>query len=162
MSQPVGINIKAKSEDVINTAISRDKNINTESGNPYGAFINESERRLGALEPQQIDVAELTLILGGTSKNVANLAEVFIGDVDVAFVIEDSNNTYDVWHVIDPTGVSSAVDVNFDSRTIAAQDAAKFLGGGFKVVIRGTAAASFSGKGAEADLQLTFGFAAFE
>jgi hypothetical protein len=162
VSQPVGINLKAKSGDVINTAISQDKNINTESGNPYGAFIAESERQLGALEPQQIDVATLTLVLGGTSTNVASLAEVFAGDVDIAFVIDDSNNTYDVGHVIDPSGVSAEVEVNFDSRTIAAQDSAKFIGGGFKVAIRGSAAAGFSGKGAEADLQLTFGFAAFE
>jgi hypothetical protein len=163
VSQPVGINLKAKSSDVTGTAISEEKGINTESGNPFGAFVTEARRQLGeALQPAQIEVATLELVLGGTSTNVAALEQIFTGDVDVAFVVDDSNNTYDVGHVVDPSGVAAAVEVVFDSAAIAAQDASKFLGGGFKVVIRGPAAADFSGKGAEADLQLTFGFAAFE
>ena len=38
-SAPVGINLKAKSGEVVNNAISNDKGINTESGNPFGAFV---------------------------------------------------------------------------------------------------------------------------
>jgi hypothetical protein len=45
---------------------------------------------------------------------------------------------------------------------VADQDWAKFIGGSFKVIIRGTAAADFASKGAKADLQLAFTFAAFE
>jgi hypothetical protein len=38
----------------------------------------------------------------------------------------------------------------------------KLLGGSFKVVIRGPAAATFEAAGADADLQLTLTFAAYE
>ncbi len=39
-SEPVGINLKAKSSDTINNVVTDDKGINTESGNPYGAFVS--------------------------------------------------------------------------------------------------------------------------
>jgi hypothetical protein len=164
VSAPVGIDMKAKSGDVAGgAAISEQKDITTESGNPYGAFVADAQRKLGTVDATQIEIDNLTLILGGTSTKVSALDQVFTGDVDVAFVINDSNNTYDVAHITNPTGVGpSSMSVNFDSTTIAPQDTAKFIGGGFKVVIRGTAAADFAGKGAEADLQLTFTFAAFK
>ena len=55
-----------------------------------------------------------------------------------------------------------AVDVAFESSAVPTADFAKLLGGSFKVVIRGPAAATFSTKGAQANLQVTFTFAAFE
>ena len=66
-------------------------------------------------------------------------------------------------HVIDPTGVGPVgVDVTFDSDAVSDIDYTKLLGSNFKVVIRGTSAAGFSSKGADADLQLTFTFSAFK
>jgi hypothetical protein len=41
-------------------------------------------------------------------------------------------------------------------------DIAKIIGGGFKVVLNGPAAPDFAGKGADASLQVTFTFSAFE
>lgn len=161
-SAPVGINLKAKSGDVSNNAISDEKAINTESGNPYGAFVGDAQDALGA-DPSRIEVDELTLVLGAQSNGVTTLEEVYTGDVDVAFIMNDTNNTFDVGHVIDPTGVGPVgVDVVFDSAGLGDADYAKLLGGSFKVVIRGPAAAAFEAKGAEANLQLTFTFAAFE
>lgn len=57
------------------------------------------------------------------------------------------------------------VDLSLAGADLAPQDFLKYLDGGFKVVARGTAAPGFiakGAKGAEADLQLTFTFAAFE
>jgi hypothetical protein len=163
VSSPVGIELKAKSGDVTGAAVSEQKDITTESGNPYGAFVADAQRKLGTVQASQIEIDGLTLVLGGTSTNVSALEQVFTGDVDVAFVINDSNNTYDVAHITNPAGVGPAgMSVNFNSGTLAPQDTAKFVGGGFKVVIRGTAATGFAGKGAEANLQLTFTFVAFE
>jgi len=161
-SAPVGINLKAKSGDVANSAISDDKAITTESGNPYGAFVSDAQAKLGK-DPTRIEIDELTLTLGAQSTGVTALDEVYTGDVDVAFITNDTNNTYDAGHVMNPTGVGPVgVDVAFQSGDVSDADFAKFLGGSFKVVIRGPAAASFSAKGAEANLQLTFTFAAFE
>jgi two-component system, NtrC family, response regulator HydG len=89
--------------------------------------------------------------------------QIYAGDVDVLFLVDTSNNTYPAGRVTNPTGTGPVnVGVSFQSNAVADQDWSKFLGGGFKVVIRGTAAAEFSTKGAKADLQLTFTFAAYE
>ena len=88
---------------------------------------------------------------------------MFTGDVDVALLTNDTSNTYDVGHVVNPTSVGPVdVAVTFRSAAVSPTDFTRILGGNFKVVIRGPAATSFVGQGAEANLQLTFTFAAFE
>jgi hypothetical protein len=162
-SAPVSINLKAKSGDVTGTTISEQKGITTETGNPYGAFVNDARAKLGGKDPTRIEIDAVQLILGAQSTNVTVLENVFAGDVDAALVLDDSNNTYDAAHVTDPKGVGPvAMTVTFQPDTIAPQDLAKFLGGGFKVVLRGNAGAGFATKGAEANLEVTFTFAAFE
>jgi hypothetical protein len=161
-SAPVGINLKAKSSDVATTAITEDKAITTETGNPYGAFVSDAAARLGQA-PGLIEVDRVTLLLGAQSTNVTSLEEVFVGVVDVAFIMNDTDNTYQVGSVNNPSGVGPVeVAIGLDGGDMAPQDFAKYLGGGFKVVARGTAAPGFAAKGAEASLQLTFTFAAFQ
>lgn len=161
-SAPVAINLKAKSGDVSGTAVSEQKGINTESGNPYGAFVTDARRTIGR-DPRRIEIDEANLTLGAQSTGVVTLQEVFTGDVDVAFVMDTSNNTYDVGHVVDPMGVGPVgISIGFESPAVTADDYVKLLAGSFKVVIRGTAAPGFSTKGAEANLQVAFTFAAFE
>jgi len=164
-SQPVGINLKAKSSDTMNNTVSNDKGITTESSNPYGAFVNAAKAKLGGKDPSSIEIDHVELLLGGQSTNVTRLGEVFDGNVDVVFVINDSNNTYPA--ASGPVPASSTagpveLDASFDSSTLPDFDYIKLLGGGFKVLLRGPAAAGFTTKGAEADLQVTFTFAAFE
>jgi hypothetical protein len=162
-SAPVGIELKAKSGDVAQADVTETKDITTESGNPYGAFTNDATAKLGGHPPSRVEVDQLTLTLGAQSTGVAALEEVVTGDVDVAFLVNDSNNTYDAGHVTSPTGVGPvAMNPAFDWSLVAVTDQAKILGGGFKVVLRAPAAAGFSTKGAEADLQTTFTFSAFE
>jgi hypothetical protein len=162
-SAPVGIVLKAKSGDVNQSAVTEQKDITTESGNPYGAFTNDATAKLGGRAPSRIEIDQLTLTLGGQSTGVSALEQVLTGDVDVAFLVNDSNNTYDAGHVISPTGVGP-VDMtpSFDWSAVAATDQAKILGGGFKVVLRGPAAATFSTSSANASLQTTFTFTAFQ
>lgn len=161
-SEPVGINLKAKSSDSVNAVVTTDKQITTESGNPYGAFVNDATAKLGKA-PARIEVDHATLLLGADSKNVAKLENVFTGDVDIAFVMNDTNNTYDVGTLHAPTGVGPVgFDIAFDGTAVAAQDMPKLLGGGFGVALRGDVAPAFSTDGtAEADLQVTLTFAAF-
>ena len=161
-SSPVGINLKAKSGDVAATVISDDKAITTESGNPYGTFVGDAQHKLGR-DPGRIEIDKLTMTLGAQSTNVTALEQIYTGDVDVAFITNDTNNTYDVGHVTNPTGVGPVdVRVAFVSQDMTPGDFTKLLNGSFKVTIRGTAAAMFASKGAEADVQLMFTFAAFE
>jgi 5-hydroxyisourate hydrolase-like protein (transthyretin family) len=161
-SAPVGINLKAKSGDVAGTAISEDKSITTETSNPYGGFVSAATSKIGRA-PGRIEVDHATLLLGAQSINVTKLEDVFTGAVDVSFVINDSNNTYQVGILTNPSGVGPIdLDISLSGAEIAPQDFTKYLDGSFKVVTRGTAAAGFTSKGAEAALQLTFTFAAFE
>lgn len=160
-SEPVGINLKAKSGDVNQTTITESKSITSEQSNPYGKFVNDARAKLGH-DPKRIEVEGLTLTLGADSTNVTLLQEVFAGAVDVSMIMNDTNNTYVIGHVNNPTGVGPVdVDITLDGSTIAAQDFTKYLGGSFSVVARGAAATTFATKGAEASLQLTFTYAAF-
>jgi hypothetical protein len=160
-SQPVGINLKAESGAVSGSALSDEKGITTESGNPYGAFITGANNKLGH-EPGRIEIDSIALTLGAGSTGVLALEQIYVGPVEVLFLMNDTNTTYAAGTVIDPSGTTKAVNVSFDPDKISDVDWPKFVGGSFKVVIRGTAATGFATKGAKADLQLTFTFAAFE
>lgn len=161
-SAPVGINLKAESGSVNGTSISDEKGITTESGNPYGAFIADARAELGR-DPSRIEIDAITLTLGAQSTGVTALEQIYTGDVDVLFLMNDTNNTYPIGRVANPTGTGPVdVAVLLESDAVSDPDWPKFLGGSFKVVIRGSAATDFEKKGAKADLQLNFTFAAFE
>ncbi|CAN5859619.1 hypothetical protein BH11MYX3_BH11MYX3_05170 [soil metagenome] len=163
-SAPVGINLKAKSGDTMNGVVSNDKGITTESGNPYGAFITDAKAKLGGKDPSRIEIDKVVLLLGASSSGVTRLGEVFDGPVEVLFQVNDSNNSYPAATSLVPASTGSATEIatTFDSDALPEFDYLKLLGGGFKVVLRGPATAGFSTKGADADLQVTFTFAAFE
>ena len=162
-SQPVGIELKAKSSDVANNVIAENKDINTESGNPFGAFVTAARGDLGNHDPSRVELPTLTLTLGAQSTGVTKLDDIFTGEVDISFLMDTSNNTYPVGSITNPTGVGpDSMDSTFVSTQMSSADYQLFLGGQFKVVIRGTAAAGFATKGADATLQTTFTFDAFQ
>lgn len=163
-SAPVGITLKAKSADTVNGVVTDDKGINTESGNPYGAFVGDARAKLGR-DPALIDVERVELFLGGTSVGVAALGEVFAGTVDIVFEMNDTNNAFKAASgAIDATTGSGPVELGvvFAAEEIPDLDYVKLLQGSFKLIVRGPAAPTFSMKGAEVDLQVTLTFAAFE
>lgn len=163
-SAPVAINLKAKSADTQNAVVTDEKGITTESGNPYGAFVSDAQRTLGR-DPALIDVARVTLFLGANSTGVTTLGGVFDGGVDVLFQMNDTNNTYPVaTRTLDASTPAGPIDfdLEFPADTVPDADFAKMLSGSFKVVIRGGAATGFETKGADADLQASFTFAAYE
>jgi hypothetical protein len=163
-SAPVGINLKAKSADTVNGVVTDEKGINTESGNPYGAFVGDARDRIGR-DPSLIEVEGVELLLGASSVGAAALGEVFAGAVDVLFQMNDTNNSFPV-AVGMIGGATTAGPIAFDVRFVGDEipdlDYVKLLNGSFKVIIRGPAAPSFETKGAEVDLQVTLTFAAFE
>jgi hypothetical protein len=162
-SDDIGIEIKSKSGDAADSVITEEKSITTESGNPYGAFITEAKNRLGH-DPSNIVLEKLTITLGGQSTGVTTLEQVMTGEAYVKFVVNDTNNTIAVGQFSNPTGPGPfGGDPSFDMLENATDtDVPKMLGGSFKVVLNATPAADFAGKGAEASLQLTFTFSAFE
>jgi hypothetical protein len=119
--------------------------------------------KLGGRQPSRIEIDKLTLTLGAQSNGVSTLDEVVTGDVDVAFLVKSSNNTYDAGHVMNPTGVGpDDMNPNFEWSMMASQDISQMMNGSFKVALRSPAATGFSTKGANATLQVTFTFTAFQ
>ena len=122
-SAPVVINLSAKSADVAQNAISNEKGIMSEAGNPYGAFITAARQALFGRDPSRIDIASLSLVLGANTTGVTKLEDVFTGPVDVLFVMSGSNNTYPAGTVMNPTGTGPVVmTVSFVYASVAAQD----------------------------------------
>ena len=163
-SAPVGINLKAKSDDTVNGTVADEKGITTESGNPYGEFVADATEALGH-DPSDITVEDVDLFLGANSTGVSELAEIFGGEVEVLFQMNDTDNSFPVaaGSIPDNAGAGPVdLGIDFDSDALGDADYDKLLGGSFKVIIRGPAAAEFVDKGADADLQVTFTFAAFE
>lgn len=164
-SQPVTINLKAKSADTVNNVVADAKEVTTENTNPYGKFISDAQTALGGVAPTRIALDATTLTLGTASTGVAGLGEVFTGNVEVLFTTNDTNNTYPA--AAGPIAAADrsgpiALASTFDSAGIATVDFAKLLTGSFKVGIRGPAGANFATKGADADLQVTLTFAAYK
>jgi hypothetical protein len=162
-SAPVGINLKASGDEARSGVVVDEKNVNTESGNPYGAFVGAARTQLGR-EPGRIEVAKVTLTLGGTSQGVTALDQVLQGRVDIQFVLDDTNNSYNVAHLDSAAGSGPvAFQVDFAPGSLSPADRTKLLSGGFRVVLRSAAAPTFIGrKDAKADLQVSLEFAAFE
>ncbi len=162
-SAPVGVNLNARSGDVRSGTLSRDEVITAEPGNPYGTFINNAWQKLGNKSPSRIEVSSITLALGGQSTGVSALEQVFTGEVDVLFVMNDTGNSFIAGHVVNPTGTGPVtLSVDFDPTKVVALDFGNLLSGNFNVVVRGTAAAGFSTRNATANLQTSITFKADE
>ena len=163
-SDPVGIALSVKSGDVGAGAVLEEKNINTESGNPYGAFVTAAEAEIGG-SPSRISVDATTLTLDATSKNVDELPAVFAGVVSVSFVMNTSGATYPVASGTigaDDGAGPVALDVDFDSDDMEDADYDDLVGGSFKVVLAGVSATGFANLDADANLSVVLTFRAYE
>jgi hypothetical protein len=163
-SEPVGITLRAKPADTMNGIISEEKSINTEAGNPYGAFVGNARARIGH-DPGIIDVESVELRLAPGATGAATLADVFAGAVDLTFQMNDTNVTYPVaTGTIDAAAAAGPVafEVVFAADEVPDSDYVKLLLGSFKLGARGPASPSFATRGAEVDLEITLTFAAFE
>jgi hypothetical protein len=163
-SAPVGISLGVTSADVATGTLTDEKNVNTESGNPYAEYIQAARDELGR-DPGTIEIESATLELLGTSTNVTALGEVFDGDVDLAFVMNSSDSSYPATvATLDGETGAGPIDMHshFDPAAITDEDWPSFVGGSFKVVLTGAAASGFEAADATAELQATFTFVAYE
>ena len=163
-SEPVGISLQFKSSDVVAGRILVDKNINTESGNPYAAFVKTAETKIGAA-PGRIDVASATLTVESSSKQVTRLGEIFAGDCKLGFVLNTGNVALAVatrTMAAADTGGPVELTATFDSAALDATQYAQLVAGSFKVSLDCATATTFAGLGATADLKATFTFGAYE
>ncbi len=164
-SAPVGITFQAiTSSQAASPPMSVAKGITTESGNPYGAFINTAKSRLGH-DPSSVAVTSATLELLGSSTNVSALESVFTGAVSVAFDVKGTNTVYPVASIsiASPVGPGPVqLAVAFDFASLAPADRTALIQGQFDVVVSGAPAAGFGALNAKADLQTILTFIAYQ
>jgi len=123
-----------KPGDLKNGVASEEKNINTESGNPYGDFLKNARDALGGSDPGTIELVSAYMRVSSSSKNVIAFEDV-LADAELFF--SNSDTTIPIGSVTSPTGSSVLIpigeDVDFEPLRTA------MLGGDFKVGIRGNA-----------------------
>jgi hypothetical protein len=163
-SDMVGIEVKADADKVVADNISDEKNINTESGNPYGAFITAAQNELGA-DPGRIEITSVTIQLND-AVGVSALNEIFDGDVDVIFQMPTSGDEVRVASGLvgadTQGGGPIELIVEFDSDSLNDANYADLIAGSFKVLYRAPANPAYAATSAKTDLQITFMFEAFE
>lgn len=148
VSEPVSLKLSGiKPGDIANGSASEDKNVNTESGNPYGAFLKAARDGLGQ-EPRAIRVKSAFLRVHADSKNVTNFEQVF---ADLELFAADSQTTIPVGTVSAPSGTSVAVVITADEVDLAALQTA-MKGGDFKMGVRGAVQSTTP---ADFDLKIT-------
>jgi hypothetical protein len=159
-----GNDVASSSGDVDGDVLADEKNINTESGNPYGAFLAAAEAELGR-SPSEITVDEATVELDAGATNVDGLGSVFVGDVALRFLVSTTDTAHTVAVRTFDGGEDAgpvAFDVTFDSDALSDADYSELASGSFKVEITGPAAQDFATANADANLLVTLTFTAYE
>jgi hypothetical protein len=125
-----------KEGDIHDGVVEKDKNVATEVGNPYGAFLQAARVALGR-NPGRIAVTSVAITLGGDSRGVISFADLFVGETNV-FLRADVGGTVYVARVTAPTGVGplDCEVIAGDAALAPIRDA--LLSGNFRVGIRGT------------------------
>lgn len=148
VSEPVSLKLSGiKPDDVKNGTASEDKNVNTESGNPYGAFLKAARDGLGR-DPSAIRVKSAYLRVHADSKNVTTFEQVF---EDLELFAADSQTTIPIGTVGHPMGSSIKMTITASEADLAPLQAA-MKGGDFKMGVRGTVQATTP---ADFDLRIT-------
>ena len=164
-SSPVGIELKADSDKVIDGALTNDKEISTENGNPYASFVSAARERLGR-DPGLIEISRVTALLGADSTGVTGLGQIFDGRVDILFEMNSTNDTIPVAHATIDAAVTGSAPVvftiDFDGTSMVGLNMDDLLDGKFRVAYRGPVEANFASLNAKTDLQITLSFEAFD
>lgn len=133
-SGPVNVRLdKFKDGDVRNDAFDSDKDIDTESGNPYAAFLRDARTSLGR-DPAAVVLDRMTFTLASDSRGVTGFEQIFAGTAVV--YLATSAVTVNVGTAVMPTGAGPiAVQVTATRAELAPINAA-LVSGHFKVGMR--------------------------
>lgn len=152
----VGINLNVSDADLdANNILITEKNISTEQGNPYGAFLSTIREQLGD-EPASIFLETATVsIVGGTQ---ANLEEIYTGVITLTLVDDSAGTSTDIATFDTPTGAGPVeLEVNADAFDDEAFQTT-LNEGSFKVQLSG--AATDPAANIDADLEILLSFSA--
>ena len=137
-SGPVNVRLdNFKDGDVHSGAFDSDKDIDTESGNPYGAFLQDARAALGR-DPAAVVLDRVTFTLASDTRGVTDFAQIFAGPAVV--YLATSAVTVNVGTVASPAGAGPVTVLLTAARADLAPINAALVSGHFKVGMRVPAA----------------------
>lgn len=145
-----------KDGDVKNGVASEDKNINTETGNPYGEFLKNATAALGGAAPARVVMTSALVGVDADSKGVLRIDQVFSR---LELFISSSAGTYPIGETTELA--SSTVEIPISEDVDWDGLASMLVQGDFKVGVRGDVNATTS-KDWDLKLFLNLTFSAFE
>ena len=164
VSDVVDLKLTLSSGDVTTGGLRDEKNVNTESGNPYGVFVQTARDEIGG-DPSRITVEATGVTVDATSRNVTTLGAVFTGATKLEFIMNGSSTPHTV-ATRDVLAADAAgpvpFEVSFDSDKIPDADFGDLASGSFKVALSGPPASTFAAANADADITLSLTFKAYE
>ena len=148
-----------KEDDVHDGVVEREKNVTTETSNPYAHFLADARAALGR-DPSRIDVEAVSITLGGDTRGVVGFQELFSGETNV-FLRDDAGGTVYVGRVASPSGVGPVECEVVSTEDSLAPILPALLSGTFRVGVRGPTA-RLATDDFDAKVEVSIRFAAFE
>jgi len=124
-----------KEGDVADGVVEREKNVTTETSNPYARFLADARAALGR-DPSRVEVDAVSITLGGDTRGVAGFQELFSGETNV-FLRDDVGGTVYVGRVGAPSGVGPVECEVVATEESLAPILPALLSGAFRVGVRG-------------------------
>ena len=121
-----------KDGDVKNGQVSTDKNVNTESGNPYAEFLRKVSLELNGAAPSVIEVDSVALQVHSESKGISDFGVLF---TDIEIFISTSDTTVSLGTIEATTGSTVSLEEITNENLDAVQSAMKT--GSFSLGVRG-------------------------
>jgi len=141
-SEPVDLKLGSiKESDATGGIFMDEKNVNTEPGNPYQAFLDHAVAELDGAPPAAILVDRVVVRVGADSSGIGagGFSEVF---ADLSVYLGDSATTV-VVAALDPVPTGSELEVPIVADRAALEPIrASMISGSLKVGVRGASAAS--------------------
>lgn len=160
VTDQIGIALNLKDDDVVAGVVEDRKNISTEQSNPYGRFLDAIVSRFGA-DPVEIRVDGVSIALQEAKDDVANLEDLFAGEVEVFLAPDDQAAGYVVGTLGSVSGRGPhAMDLGPDADQLR-PFAETLRGGSFRVGVRG-ATVTDPGRKFDVKLSVTLTFGAYE
>ncbi len=158
-SGQVGISLGLKEGAIVGDQIDSRKNVSTESGNPYGAFIQEVKDEFGD-SPREIRIEAVSLQIQDTKDDVAVFQDLWPESVEVFLAADDTVSGFTVASVQGPTGLGP---INVPTRPVDDATALETLlaSGNFRVGVRGKTALTTASK-FDTKVAVTLSFGVYE
>lgn len=129
---PITLTISSINEsDIDNGVVWKDKNISSESGNPWGEFIDDAQSQLGG-DPSEFEFISATVTLDvASSDEVAGFEDVAAGSMRLMITRTNGDTPVIIAELADPSGTEVDLPITASRSDLATHHSA-MVGGDFK------------------------------